>query len=400
MMKKSPRSASLFSAATLIVLGLGVASSAGCAVDAEPIVDENVGSSVMTWEQFLETVYQEPDTGFYIVDGDIPLHSERELEQFYEKNVLQKNGLAVYRVNNADVKWNDTQKVNITYCVSSSSFGTNYSAVVTAMNNAAAAWEAAANVNFVHLSAQDSNCTASNTNVVFDVRQVTGGSYLARAFFPNSARSGRNVLIDTTSFGTITPWTLTGVLRHELGHTLGFRHEHTRVSTNSCYEDNQWRQLTAYDSSSVMHYPQCAGTQTGDLVLTQLDKDGAVSLYGAVGGGGGTPPPTCAHDKCATGVALSASACGSVVAAVCAADSYCCTTGWDSTCVNEVYSFGNSAACAGTCAHAPCTSGAKLTSGCHPVVATVCASDAYCCNTSWDSVCVGEVASIAGKNCN
>jgi hypothetical protein len=28
-----------------------------------------------------------------------------------------------------------------------------------------------------------------------------------------------------------------------------------------------------------MHYPQCNGTQTGDLVLTSMDKTGAKALY-------------------------------------------------------------------------------------------------------------------------
>jgi serralysin len=37
--------------------------------------------------------------------------------------------------------------------------------------------------------------------------------------------------------------------------------------------------LTTYDSASVMHYPQCNGTQTGDLVLTNLDRSGAAALY-------------------------------------------------------------------------------------------------------------------------
>ncbi len=129
------------------------------------------------------------------------------------------------------------------------------------------------------MSSYDSNCTASQTGVLFDVRQTTVTSYLARAFFPNSARSSRNILISTSAFGSIAPWTLTGILRHELGHTLGFRHEHTRLSSTGCYEDAQWRALTSYDSSSVMHYPQCNGTQTGDLVLTSLDKSGARALY-------------------------------------------------------------------------------------------------------------------------
>ena len=97
--------------------------------------------------------------------------------------------------------------------------------------------------------------------------------------WPSSSRKSREVLIATSSFGNISPWTLTGVLRHELGHTIGFRHEHTRPESGACFEDNNWRALTAYDSSSVMHYPQCNGTQNGDLVLTNLDKQGASALY-------------------------------------------------------------------------------------------------------------------------
>jgi serralysin len=43
--------------------------------------------------------------------------------------------------------------------------------------------------------------------------------------------------------------------------------------------NSSWRALTAYDSSSVMHCPQCNGTNSGDLVLTALDRTGAGSLY-------------------------------------------------------------------------------------------------------------------------
>jgi hypothetical protein len=182
-------------------------------------------------------------------------------------------------VNGVDAKWSNTAKLNLTYCVSST-FGTNYTKVVNAMSQAAGAWENAANIEFIHKSAQDSSCTASNTNVVFDVRPVSGAPYLARAFFPNYSRSQRNILIDSSAFGTISPYTLAGVLRHELGHALGFRHEHTRPEAGTCFEDNDWRALTTYDAASVMHYPQCSGTNNGDLVLTGRDREGAAALYG------------------------------------------------------------------------------------------------------------------------
>ncbi|ABF87456.1 putative lipoprotein [Myxococcus xanthus DK 1622] len=242
----------------------------------------------MTWEEFRASVYEDPE-GKLIFDGDMALDSEEELRAFFDNHVAaetgtSRGGLAVYNTSptkalSGDVKWSATQARNLTYCVSST-FSGNKARVVTAMNSATAAWEATANVNFTHVTAQDGACTASNNNVLFDVRPVnSGGQYLARAFFPNSGRSGRNVLVDNTAFGPISPWTLEGIMRHELGHVLGFRHEHTR-STGSCFEDNAWRALTStYDRASVMHYPQCAGTQTGDLVLTTLDKQGARALY-------------------------------------------------------------------------------------------------------------------------
>ncbi|KAI8832135.1 Fungalysin metallopeptidase-domain-containing protein [Chytriomyces cf. hyalinus JEL632] len=52
-----------------------------------------------------------------------------------------------------------------------------------------------------------------------------------------------------------------------------------------------------------------------------------------------------------------------------------------------------------TCAHSICTSGGKLSSTCDSCVAKICAADSYCCTTSWDSICVGEVASICNQTC-
>ncbi|AKI99854.1 matrixin [Archangium gephyra] len=236
-----------------------------------------------SWEEFRASAIND-EGDVYVVNGDEAVQGLENLRSYYDNFVANgdvgatEGGLAVYYIG-SDIKYSATQARNLTYCISSSTFGTRYSTMVSAMNSATAAWEATANVNFIHSSSYDSNCTASQTGVFFDVRMVSGQSYLARAFFPNSSRSGRNVLVDSSSFGSISPWTLTGVLRHELGHVLGFRHEHTRSTASGCYEDANWRGLTTYDRYSVMHYPQCNGLQTGDLVLTSSDKTGARALY-------------------------------------------------------------------------------------------------------------------------
>ena len=87
------------------------------------------------------------------------------------------------------------------------------------------------------------------------------------------------------------------------------------------------------------------------------------------------------------------------VTKICAADSYCCSTSWDRLCVGEVGTICGKSCGGSTCSHPICSTGGKLTSGCDPCATKVCAADSYCCSTSWDSICVGEVGSICGQSC-
>jgi hypothetical protein len=266
-------------------VALALALCAGCSSSAP---------DVLTYDEFKAQAAQEPDTGLYTINGDELVETEEAMQALYDSYLdsiaqaqareegvaVAEQGLIVNRVSGGDDKWTGSTALNLTYCVDQQSFGSHYSTVVSAMSSATGAWESATGggVNFVHVSSLDSACN-SRTNVVFDVRQVTSTQYLARAFFPSTSRRGREILVASSTFGNIKPWSVTGVLRHELGHTIGFRHEHTRPESGTCFEDNQWRALTAYDAASVMHYPQCNGSNNGDLNLTSLDKTGAAALY-------------------------------------------------------------------------------------------------------------------------
>jgi len=263
----------------------------GCAVT------DSSSPQPMSYDEFRGQAYFQPETGTYVINGDELVSNDKQMREVYDAYVdsfvaLQaakdgfgetQQGLIVNTVNGADDKWNAAGAARITYCINSTSFGSNYALMKSAMHDATRQWERIGKFNFIRLIDQDgAGCTNTNNNVVFNVRQVTGQPFLARAFFPSSTRAERELQIDSSSFEDMGVYTIRGVLRHELGHTLGFRHEHTRPEAGTCFENSEWRALTNYDAQSVMHYPQCNGGNTGNLRLTDLDKTGAALLYPGV----------------------------------------------------------------------------------------------------------------------
>jgi MYXO-CTERM domain-containing protein len=262
--------------AQLLTLLFVAAGLPGCAVE-QPDVASTAGIS---FEEFRAGATREPGTGAYIVDWDIALHGEDALRAYWGR--LQRGALSIYAINGQDIKWDSATKKNLTFCVGSS-FGANKQLIITALQGATLnGWEKLADVKFVHVPAQDASCNANNPNVLFDVNLAPPGvDYLARAFFPNSPRIERNVLVAADALNAqANGVTLTNILTHELGHVLGFRHEHIRAPGDPCPEDDQFRAVTAYDKVSTMHYPQC-GSPGNTLALSQLDRAGVAMIYGA-----------------------------------------------------------------------------------------------------------------------
>ena len=123
--------------------------------------------------------------------------------------------------------------------------------------------------------------------------------------------------------------------------------------------------------------------------------------------GGGICSPvcdgqSCSHDVCTDAGPLNPG-CDPCVAAVCSYDSFCCNTWWDVFCIDEaswepacISTGGNGSP---TCAHDPCVQGSALTSGCANNVSDVCTIDPYCCNTFWDAACVNEFETFSPGGC-
>lgn len=109
----------------------------------------------------------------------------------------------------------------------------------------------------------------------------------------------------------------------------------------------------------------------------------------------------CTHDTCTAGKPLGPT-CDPCVTKICQNDKFCCENEWDPLCVAAVATECKSAACNVACAHGLCKEGEGLKASCDmpsTCVATICKTDPFCCNQTWDAQCVEKVASVCGLTC-
>lgn len=173
----------------------------------------------------------------------------------------------------------------LSYCVLKNTFGSDeeYLLARQSVEQATKAWMDTCGIEFRHDVAKDTSPSTTVADVVFTVRKIdAGGRFIAAAFFPTDPPARRRVLIDPSFFAPGLTFDPVGVLRHELGHVLGFRHEHIRVEAPAACPDEDIADisiLTGYDPRSVMHY-FCGKVGDPKLLITDIDVAGSQRLYG------------------------------------------------------------------------------------------------------------------------
>jgi hypothetical protein len=281
--------------------------SGACSADSLSITEVEIDDSTppaptpVSWDEFQSSIQSIGD-GAYLVEGDILLGSDEELRAYYDDTYAGNAGKSIidFTSSGAINKRVGTPRPVIGYCVDSS-FGTSIPCDFNGDGTIAAGdfsnpplnptlanlqagmlqWERVANVDFVQRSpATCSGGAAQPADVSFriqhycDVASPPNGSPTGIAFgsFPDRGGPSWNLQIIGIPSGGVGS---VNFAAHEVGHVLGFRHEHVHSGDASsgtfCSEDTDgdgiadsdvdnvdFDELTAFDTSSVMKYLNCA----------------------------------------------------------------------------------------------------------------------------------------------
>jgi hypothetical protein len=249
---------------------------------------KNESPSVKMWNEKLGI-----STECFIVEGDVGL-TEAEVLVYAAKRIeiakalqggqdTDKQGLLGMERDGKTLRWRPGKK--LTYCVWRPSFPSDeeYQKARDGMLQAAGDWAGICGVEFEHVESKDNDPNLKLGDVLFPVlRQAGGGNTIAMAFFPDHPVKRRIVWVFDGFYSTSTGFDPIGVMRHELGHVLGFRHEHIRPEAPDLFNPESMAhtvEITEYDPTSVMHY---VAENVGDprLRFTDVDRRGARAVYG------------------------------------------------------------------------------------------------------------------------
>lgn len=262
---------------------------------------ENPGDSV-AFNAYLGSLPQ--TEGGYIIDGDQVMTAREirlllravaaERAQHEETGTVEHSMAQPELIVDKEGVWPEGQR-QLTYAVDRTSFGeARYARAVEAMARAADAWVAACdpcNLTITHVPEQDH---APNPNTVTFIVSLKDMKAIGKAFYPADSPAKRALYLSPKIFEAQTPYDFDGVFRHEIGHILGYRHEHIRSPIFGCMilsdKDDRasWAAIPGFetvDHVSVMHYP-CKGSGTKTFELTELDIAAHRVMYGSGSTGG------------------------------------------------------------------------------------------------------------------
>lgn len=296
-----------------VALCLGGSLVAGCAPEGDESDhgSADVVSSVQTFDEFVDSLPRDPSDGAYLVEDDIGVTDRADLLPYYQRQE-QSSALTILQTISGstrfDQPWPVGTRMALKYCIATAGArkfqAAEYATLKAAFDEATAAWENAtrlnggpATIDFQHVVAADANCTPTNGTVVFAVQLADDmAPYRARSFNPTASASQRILYVHPRIFtapptsGEGSALTVAGTFKHELGHVLGFVHEHLRAPPGgvSCTDDPfANRAVSQYDVGSVMAYKNlkqgtnggCTTTGVKPDVLTSYDVAGARCIY-------------------------------------------------------------------------------------------------------------------------
>lgn len=234
----------------------------------------------------------------HVVEGDLLLDDD-ELVVYAARNAkkplipsapLGDSGLVGFEAGGRAARWDEG--LVLRYSVMRHSFlrEADYRLAARNLRRAASDWERICGVRFEHVAEFDDHqdyarpAPEIDDDLVFTARfHDQEGTLIAAAFFPTHPPMRRKVVFDSSYFRPGLRFNRVGVLRHELGHVLGFRHEHIRSGAPAtCPRDGEDVTLFPfgdYDPNSVMHY-FCGDVGDPRLRFSAGDRRGAAELYG------------------------------------------------------------------------------------------------------------------------